>query len=151
VQHILIANGVNLDLLGKREPSIYGHKNLSELENYITNEIDKLTQALNILPPKISFYQTNSETDYLNKLSNHPYDAIIVNPGAWSHTSIALADRLVALNIPYIEVHLSNLSRREDYRKKSFLSKHAQGVIYGLGFDSYLAAIFCILKNLTVD
>ena len=147
MQHILIANGVNLDLLGRREPEIYGHKNLNELEKYITNEIDKLTQALKISPPKLSFYQTNSETDYLNKLSEYPYDAIIVNPGAWSHSSIALADRLIAINIPYIEVHLSNVSGRENYRKKSFLSKHAQGVIYGLGFDSYLAAIFCILKK----
>ena len=73
----------------------------------------------------------------------------MINAGAWTHTSLALADRLVAVGTPFVEVHLSNLSRRESYRQQSFAAPHALGVIYGLGFDSYLCALLALLKNLS--
>ena len=120
---------------------------IHELNNFLRKESKDISKKLNLDEIKLHFFQTNCKRSYLEKLSSYPYNGLVLNPGAWSHTSLALADRLEAINIPYIEVHISNIYNREDYRKKSFVSKGATGTISGLGFHSYLAAIFCILKK----
>ena len=145
--NILVANGVNLDLLGKREEDIYGCFDLQYLESYL----DKLSKSyLAIFPFKrinLHFYQTNCEAEYLEKISQQ-WDAVILNPGAWTHTSIALADRLKALRLLFIEVHISNIFQRESFRKVSYCSSSAHAIISGAGHTSYGAALFTILDTL---
>lgn len=147
-QKILVANGVNLDLLGKRQPHIYGSSGLVELENKLkifNQNISSLYEHLF----ELYFFQSNSEVDFLNKLTEQAWNAMIINPGAWTHTSLALADRLAAIDYPFIEVHLSNTAAREDFRNKSFSAPHAVGVVYGLGFDSYTAALSALYNLLS--
>ena len=144
---ILIANGVNLDLLGTREPHIYGHETLKDLEDQITSESEKICQALGLGGCQLEFIQTNHEGQFLDALKPS-YDGIIINPGAWTHTSLALGDRLKGLGRPYVEVHLSRVSSRESFRKISYISDGALGVISGFGFHSYHSALYVLLKNL---
>ena len=143
---ILIANGVNLDLLGKREPDIYGSSTLLDLEAFLQEQRAVL---LNAGLPRfdLSLFQSNDEGAFLSKLSEG-WDGAIINAGAWTHTSLALADRLAALSLPFIEVHLSNLSRREPYRHHSYAAPHARGVVFGAGFDSYSMALYGLLRLL---
>ena len=140
---ILVANGVNLDLLGRREPEIYGSQTLKDLESYMCKEwmrYDKeFSNKKNI--PKLVFFQSNDEGKFLESLTEKNYEAFILNAGAWSHTSLALGDRCAALTAPIFEVHLSNLSKREEIRQKSFVAPHAKGVVYGAGFAGYAAAL----------
>lgn len=143
---ILIANGVNLDLLGTREPKIYGKATLAELESDISGEAERLSKYFDATI-SLSFFQSNSEAELLNRLSGN-WDGIVLNAGAWTHTSLALADRLKAIAIPFVEVHISNLATRESFRHKSYSAVHANGVIYGLGSDSYSAGLFSIVKYL---
>ena len=96
---------------------------------------------------RLHFYQSNSEADFLNEISKK-WDGALINPGAWTHTSLALGDRLAALQLPFVEVHISNLSQREDFRKHSYLSPHAVGVVYGFGLGSYGAALIGLLNHL---
>ncbi|MDA9951222.1 3-dehydroquinate dehydratase [Oligoflexaceae bacterium] len=139
-QKILIANGVNLDLLGQRENDQYGSFSLSDLEDHISEFSNKFSNAFNTPVPVFDFFQSNEESAYLEKVSSS-YDALILNPGAWTHTSIALADRLRVQNAPIYEVHISNVHSRESYRKTSFVSELAVGVICGLGMNSYTSAV----------
>ena len=135
---IQIINGPNINLLGKREPSIYGAETF---ESYL----EKLQQ----LYPAITFdyYQSNVEGEMINKIHEigFSYDGIILNAGAYTHTSIALQDALRAVTTPAIEVHISNVHTREEFRHKSMISCACKGVICGFGLDSYRLAVEAFL------
>jgi 3-dehydroquinate dehydratase-2 len=133
---ILIINGPNLNMLGKRQPEIYGTVTLSDIENICQKEAD--THGISI-----SFSQTNNESDIINAIHNAvgKFDGIIINAAAYTHTSVAIMDALLSCAIPTIEVHLSNIYKREEFRHKSFISPAAIGVICGFGAQSYRLAI----------
>ena len=132
--NIQIINGPNLNLLGVREKSIYGSASfedyLAELHNHFTN----IT---------INYYQSNVEGEIINKLHEvgFTYDGIVLNAGAYTHTSIAIADAIAAINTPAIEVHISNVYKREEFRHTSMLAANCKGVIAGFGMHSYRLAI----------
>ena len=141
--NILVLNGPNLNLLGTREPEVYGTDTLQDIEN----KLQSIAQENNV---KIDFYQSNSETDLIDALHKSKQDDvnfIIINPGAFTHTSIALRDAFLGVNIPFIEVHISNIYSREEFRKKSFLSDISQGLITGLGVGGYEFALLSILRR----
>lgn len=141
---ILIANGVNLDLLGTRQPDVYGGQSLKDLEQFLCQNSDRLRKSFPV-DFSLEFFQSNDEAVFLTKIGE-PWDGAVINPAAWTHTSLALGDRLAATKLPFIEVHLSHLSKREDFRQKSFSAPHALGVVYGLGFDSYLSGLLGLLR-----
>lgn len=131
---IQIINGPNLNLLGVREKSIYGNTNF---ESYLE---ELRTRYANIT---INYYQSNVEGEIINKLHEigFEYDGIVINAGAYTHTSIAIADAIAAINTPVIEVHISNVYKREEFRHHSMLAASCKGVIAGFGMDSYRLAI----------
>ena len=132
---ILIINGPNLNLLGTREKEIYGNKTINDIEN----ECTKLSKEINV---NVSFFQSNSESEIIEKIQNSKnFDGLIINAGAFTHTSIAIHDSLKIVKIPIIEVHISNIYKREDFRKNSFISPVANGIIAGFGTDVYQIAI----------
>jgi len=131
---ILIIHGPNLNLLGLRETSIYGIKSLEE----INDDIRSLGAELRI---EVEIIQLNSEGEIINAIQTGDYDALIINPAAYTHTSIAIRDALLAVGKPSIEVHLSNIYRREEFRRKSFMADVAVGQISGFGPVSYLLAL----------
>ncbi len=138
----LFINGPNINLLGKREPNIYGKITYSELVVLIENECKKYNIICDI-------FQSNSEGEIIEKIHlSHDYNFIIANLGAYTHTSIAIRDALLAVNIPVIEVHISNIFKRESFRHKSFISDISVGVISGFGFYSYILAIQAALHYL---
>ena len=131
---ILILNGPNLNLLGKREPEIYGSLSFD----------DYLPQLREHFPDhKIAYYQTNHEGFLIDKLqeADNQFDAVIMNPGGYAHTSIALADCIRAISIPVVEVHISDISKREPYRRHSFTGEACAKCISGLGLEGYAKAI----------
>ncbi|QCI19957.1 MAG: type II 3-dehydroquinate dehydratase [Buchnera aphidicola (Brevicoryne brassicae)] len=136
VTKILIINGPNLNLLGTRETEIYGNITLSALLKKLEIEAKKL----NIL---LQHIQSNAEHVLIDKIhsSKNEIDYIIINPAAFTHTSIAIRDALIAVNIPFIEVHISNIYARENFRSHSWLSDISKGVICGLGIDGYIWAL----------
>ena len=140
---ILIIHGPNLNLLGQRETSLYGNVSLNELNQMLKKEAEKLHLSLRV-------FQSNSEGDIVNKINSSldKIDHIIINPAAYTHTSVAIRDALLAVNIPTIEVHLSNIFKREDFRKKSLISDIVIGIISGLGIDSYILALTAAKKYL---
>jgi len=140
---ILVANGVNLDLLGTRPQQFYGERSLKDLETFLSQAV---TQSF-ASQVELSFFQSNDEARYLEFLGQN-WDGALLNPGAWTHTSLALADRLEALQLPFVEVHLSHLAKRESWRQASYSSKHSIGVVYGFGFDSYLLGLHGIVRHL---
>jgi len=133
---VLVINGHNLNMLGKREPEIYGALSLTDIIENLT----KKAQSLNI---QLSHVQSNAEHTLIEAIHNayQEIDFIIINPAAFTHTSVALRDALLAVNIAFIEVHLSNVHARENFRHKSFFSDKAMGVICGLGTDGYSYAL----------
>jgi 3-dehydroquinate dehydratase-2 len=133
---ILVLNGPNLNMLGKREPEIYGAQTLNEI-------ISQLTQQAQTKEIALSHVQSNAEHELINTIhqSFQKIDFIIINPAAFTHTSVALRDALLAVNIPFIEVHLSNVHAREKFRQHSYLSDVANGVICGLGAKGYSYAL----------
>lgn len=131
---ILIIHGPNLHLLGKRETNIYGRFTLKELEKILTVKARSLGVTL------LSF-QSNSEGAIVNRITKNDYDFLIINPAAYTHTSVAIRDALLGVAKPAIEVHISNIYKREDFRKKSLISDIVLGVITGLGKYSYLVAL----------
>lgn len=140
--NILIVNGPNLNLLGTREPDIYGKKTYKDL----TNEIKHYCRSEGCF---VKIYQSNHEgriIDFLQK-KHHKYQGIIINPGALTHYSYAIRDCLSAINLPKIEVHLSKINEREDFRKISVIKDIVNKSIIGKGFDSYLEAIDELLKK----
>ena len=134
MKKIQIINGPNLNLLGKREPTIYGH---SSFEDYL--------QVLRQRYPdcEFAYYQSNVEGELINKIHEvgFSYDGIVLNAGAYTHTSIALHDAIKAVTTPVVEVHISNVHARESFRPVSMLSAACKGVILGFGLDSYRLAV----------
>lgn len=131
---IQIINGPNLNLLGVREPEIYG-----------TQGFEVVMEQLRTLFPDVDFdfYQSNVEGELVNKLQEvgFYYDGIVLNAGAYTHTSVALHDCIMAISTPVVEVHISNIYAREEYRQKSLISSACRGVICGFGLDSYRLAV----------
>jgi len=133
---VLVLNGPNLNMLGKREPEIYGVQTLNEI-------ISQLTQQAQIKEIELSHVQSNAEHELIKAIHQafQKIDFIIINPAAFTHTSVALRDALLAVDIPFIEVHLSNVHAREKFRQHSYLSDIANGVICGLGAQGYSYAL----------
>tara|TARA_B100000886_G_scaffold120261_1_gene80916 strand:- start:107 stop:547 length:441 start_codon:yes stop_codon:yes gene_type:complete len=141
MKKILIVNGPNLNLLGQREDYIYGKDTLMQIENACIEKCKEIKLELD-------FYQSNNEGEIINKMHevHNKYDGIIINPAAFTHTSIALLDCLRSITKPKIEIHLSNIYSREDYRKKSITSEGVNGLICGFGANSYILGIEAISK-----
>ena len=134
MKRIQIINGPNLNLLGKREPSVYGNQSF---ESYLEELKTRFPEI------ELSYFQSNVEGELVNKLQEVGFDAegIIMNAGAYTHTSIAIADAIRSITAPVIEVHISNVYQRESYRHQSYLSAVCKGCIIGFGLDSYRLAI----------
>ena len=139
---ILIINGPNINMLGIREKNIYGSQNYKDLIKYIK----EYTEDKDI---EIEIYQSNSEGQIINKIQEayNLYDGIVINPAAYTHTSIAILDALKAVNIPTVEVHLTDVDKREDFRKISYVSYFAKKTIKGKGVDGYIEAIDFLKEN----
>ena len=141
---ILVINGPNLNLLGEREPEIYGSQSLEDINTVLL----KQAKAAKV---NIDFLQSNAEHTLVERIHQAKKDGvafIILNPGAFTHTSIALRDALLGVEIPFIEVHLSNVHAREDFRKHSYLSDIAKGCIVGLGAQGYELALQAACRQL---
>ena len=134
MKKILIINGPNLNLLGKREPSLYGKQDFESFFNELKTEFCEM---------ELSYFQSNVEGEIINKLHEVGFsiDGIVLNAGAYTHTSIAIADAVRGITTPVVEVHISNVFAREEYRHHSYLSEVCKGVIVGFGLDSYRLAI----------
>ena len=137
---VLIINGPNLNLLGKREKSIYGDISFEEYFSELVEEFPDL---------ELEYFQSNVEGELINKLQEvgFSYDYILLNAGGYTHTSVAIADCIKAIETPVTEVHISNIYAREDFRKKSLLSENCKAVICGLGLDSYKAGLTILLNQ----
>ena len=136
---IAIINGPNLNLLGKRETTIYGNQSF---ENYLEELKEKYPQV------EISYYQSNVEGELINEIQRigFDYDGIIINPGGYTHTSVAIGDAIAAIKAPVVEVHISNVHAREEFRKLSHVSGKSAGSIFGLGLKGYELALLWFLK-----
>ena len=134
MKKILILNGPNLNLLGTREPTVYGKQTFEDYFKTLKNEFPKV---------QLHYYQSNHEGDLIDKIHEvgFSFDGIIVNAGGYSHTSVALADALSAVNTPAVEVHISNIHAREKFRHHSFLTDRCKGMICGLGLKGYEMAV----------
>ena len=137
-----IINGPNLNLLGKREPEIYGNEAIENLLNQLEKQFPRIT---------FHYFQTNVEGELVNELQRvgFSFDGIVLNPAAYTHTSVAIADAVAAISTPVIEVHISNIYSREDFRKISFVSPNAIGVISGLGLKGYELAVEYLVTKLS--
>ncbi len=133
---ILIIHGPNLNMLGKREPSIYGAGTLQEINRILRDEARRLDV-------KTEVFQSNSEGEIVSRIQDamKKSDGILINPGAYTHTSIAIRDAILSAGLPVVEVHISNIYKREDFRQKSFISGVSVGVISGFGSDSYILGL----------
>ncbi|WP_459209709.1 type II 3-dehydroquinate dehydratase [Aquimarina rhabdastrellae] len=131
---LLIVNGPNLNLLGKREPGIYGSQTFEAFFETLKEKFSSVS---------LSYFQSNIEGEMITEIQNADgvYDGIILNAGAYTHTSIAIADAIKAIGVPVVEVHISNTFAREAYRHQSYISPNAKGVILGFGMQSYTLAI----------
>ncbi|HKK17456.1 MAG TPA: type II 3-dehydroquinate dehydratase [Opitutales bacterium] len=143
MKRIVIINGPNLDRLGQREPGIYGDQTLTDLENLLVEEAATLDV-------EVQFYQSNHEGFIIDEINNEYADGevfgLIINPGALTHTSLALRDALAGCDLPIIEVHISNIYKREEIRRHSMTAEVCLAVISGLGFDGYVAALRHLAK-----
>ena len=139
---ILVLNGPNLNLLGLREPEIYGTENYAAL-------LEKIQRFCDEKSVDVEFYQSNHEGDLVDKIQEAygRFDGIVFNPGAYTHTSIALLDALNAVGVPTVEVHISDLSQREDFRQISYIRAACIGSIAGHGTDGYLEAVQMLLQH----
>ncbi len=140
---ILIIHGPNLNMLGKREPDIYGSTTLGD----INKQIEKEAKSLKL---KVEYFQSNSEGEIVTKIQNSlsSIDGIVINPAAYTHTSVAIRDAILSTNIPTVEVHISNIYKREKFRQHSYISAVAVGVISGFGTYSYILGLRAILSHL---
>ncbi len=141
--NILILHGPNLNLLGTREPEIYGATTLADIDASLSKQAKAANHSL-------SSSQSNAEHELVTAIQNamNNVDSIIITPAAFTHTSVAIRDALAAVNIPFIEVHLSNVHAREDFRRQSYFSDLAQGVISGLGATGYSLALTAAIESL---
>ena len=128
---ILIVNGPNLNLLGKREPQIYGNQSFEEYLEYLKTR----TTA------EIFYFQSNVEGELINALQASDHDGIILNAGGYTHTSVALRDCIAAIDLPVVEVHISNITSREEFRHTSLISPVSVGCVFGFGMDGYRLAL----------
>lgn len=141
MKKILIIHGPNLNLLGQREPNVYGNINLNEINKNLETKAKELGVEIKIV-------QSNHEGEIVDTIQHtlNWANCIIINPGAYTHTSIAIRDAIAAVNIPTIEVHISNIYKREDFRQKSFIAPVAVGQITGFGEHSYYLALEAAVK-----
>ena len=137
---ILILNGPNLNLLGKREPEKYGNRSFEDYYKELQTRFPDI---------QLSYYQTNKEGEIIDKLHETGFelDGIVLNAGAYTHTSIAIADAIAAITTPVIEVHISNVHAREEFRHHSYISKVAKGIIVGFGLEGYALALRSVTSN----
>jgi 3-dehydroquinate dehydratase-2 len=140
--NILVVNGPNLDMLGVREKNIYGEESLESINRVMKQEAEKLKF-------KIEFFQSNFEGEIIEKIHNARkiFDYIIINPAAFTHYSIAIRDAISSVEIPTIEVHLSNIHSREEFRHKSVIAPVCIGQISGFGLKSYIVALYAVDNN----
>jgi len=138
--HILIINGPNLNLLGSREPNIYGHQSMEEVNAYIKEYFKKV---------KVSFFQSNHEGEIIDQLQAavNKYDGVVINPGALTHYSYAIRDAITSINLPVVEVHISNIAAREPFRQKSVIADVCAGSISGFGVYGYILAAQSLAHN----
>lgn len=134
--NILVINGPNLNMLGIREPEIYGHQTYEELCAYVKAEADKMGVETH-------FFQSNSEGDIVDAIQScyQKYDGLVINPGGLTHSSIALPDAIMATGVPAVEVHISDPDRRELFRSLSYIRRECVATVKGMGFDGYVEAI----------
>ena len=135
---IVIINGPNLNLLGKREPEIYGPKSFEELFTELQSYFSSI---------ELVYYQSNIEGEIVSKIQEVGFSShgIVLNAGGYTHTSVSIGDAIAAISTPVVEVHISNVYAREDFRHQSFMAKHCKGVIAGFGMESYRMAIQSLL------
>ena len=141
---LLVLNGPNLNLLGEREPEVYGSTTLAEIDQHLQDRMQGTGHTL-------ESFQSNAEHELIDRIhlaKSDGTDFIIINPGAFTHTSIALRDAFLSVSLPFIEVHLSNVFSREEFRRHSYLSDIAVGVISGLGMKGYELAVDAVLARL---
>ena len=133
---ILVINGPNLNMLGIREPDIYGKQNFAALQQFIRDSAEEFGL-------EVSLFQSNHEGEIVDVIQSAygVFDGIVINPAAYTHTSVAILDALKAVGIPTVEVHLSDINSREEFRKHSYISMAAKLTVYGLGFDGYRIAL----------
>lgn len=140
---ILVINGPNLNLLGTREPDKYGNKTLSDIQSELTGEAEKINVELD-------FYQSNIEGEIVNKIqeAKGTYDGIVINPAAYTHTSVAIRDAILATSMPAVEIHISNIHTREEFRRTSLTAPACIGQITGFGSGSYKLGLIAIVDYL---
>jgi len=146
MKNILILNGPNLNLIGKRETEIYGKDTIQDLHKLIIEE----SKLMNI---KIDFFQSNHEGEIIDKIQSsiNIYDGIVINPGAYTHYSYAIYDAIKSVDKPFVEVHISNIHKREEFRQKSVTAKACIGQITGFGFYSYILGLYSIINYIRGD
>lgn len=133
---ILVINGPNINMLGIREPDVYGRQDFAALEKFIRNSADELGL-------EVSLFQSNHEGEIVDIIQSAYgiFDGIVINPAAYTHTSIAILDALKAVNIPTVEVHLTDINDRKDFRKRSYVAMASKITVCGLGFEGYRIAL----------
>ena len=141
---IQIINGPNLNLLGIREPEIYGFSSFEDYLKELRNRYPEIT---------IAYYQSNTEGEIINKIheTGFSFDGIVLNAGAYTHTSIAIHDAIKAVNTPVIEIHISHVQAREEFRRQSLIAAACRGVISGFGLDSYRLAVEALYGKLYIE
>jgi len=141
---IIVINGPNLNMLGKREPEIYGSLTLEDIESFLASRAEVADGDVNL-----SFFQSNSEGEIVTAIQDArgKFDGVIINPAAYTHTSVAIRDAILSAGLPVVEVHLSNIYRREDFRRKSFVSGVSVGVVSGFGAESYYLGLLGLVEH----
>lgn len=142
---IIVINGPNLNMLGKREPEIYGSLTLEDIESFLASRAETAGDDVSL-----SFFQSNSEGEIVTAIQDArgKFDGLIINPAAYTHTSVAIRDAILSAGLPVVEVHLSNIYRREDFRRKSFVSGVSVGVVSGFGAESYYLGLLGLVEHL---
>ena len=140
---ILIINGPNLNMLGSREPEIYGTTTLENINNELIEFSKTITDNITL-----EFFQSNHEGSIIDKIQENNFDGLIINPAAYTHTSIAIADAIKAINKKAIEVHLSNINSREDFRKISYSATACSAMVCGFGKNGYKLALLGLIEQL---
>lgn len=144
--NVLVINGPNINMLGIREPSVYGRSSYADLLKYIEDYC--ATEQI-----ECEFFQSNHEGDIVDKIQDayKKFDGIVINPAAYTHTSVAILDALKAVGIPTVEVHISKVSERESFRQISYVSHYALKTYQGLGFDGYIEAVKFLKEYISLD
>ena len=143
MKKILLVNGANLNMLGIREPEKYGGKSLKEIEDAVINRGKELGEEVDV-------YQSNIEGEIVEKIQQAlgVYDGILINAGGYTHTSVVIRDAIAAVNIPTIEIHMTNIHTREEFRHTSLLSGVCKAIVAGFGVDSYILALEGLVRSL---